>query len=242
MSPRLDAVFISDLHLNPCHPEITTRFLDFVQWALKATRSVYILGDFFHVWAGDDAQTEWTDVIAHQLSLLAMAGVSVYYLHGNRDFLLGHGFADRASMTILLDPTLIQLGGQSILLTHGDRYCTQDRGHQWLRRLTRNRLFTTLFLKIPLRFRKKIVQRVRMQSEANHHKPLWKMAIVPSVMLTHLQQMKARIVIHGHIHQPGLTQHDRSNQQYAQYVLSDWDDNPQILCYNKTKGFYFTSI
>src|SRR5258708_4351574 len=96
-----DAVFISDLHLNPEQPDILVRFKQLIQWAGKSTRNLYILGDFFHVWAGDDSLDAWSSDIAEQLSWLAQQGVSVFYIHGNRDFLLGQDFAKRACMQIL---------------------------------------------------------------------------------------------------------------------------------------------
>lgn len=238
----IDAVFISDLHLNSLEPDICDRFGRFVQWAAVHARQVYILGDFFHVWAGDDSQDSWSNAIADQISNLVKKGVQVFYMHGNRDFLLGNQFASRASMKIISDPTVIVLHGQRILLTHGDRYCTNDRGHQWLRRITRNRLFSTLFLRLPYRFRSKLVSQVRQRSQNNKHKTSDVMAIVFSVMLAHMRQMKVKIVIHGHIHQPGLIHHSIWDTNFEQYILSDWDDNPQILCYYKTKGFYFISI
>ena len=235
----IDAVFISDLHLHPHMPEITERFTHFVQWAGSNTRAVYILGDFFHVWAGDDSLDAWGESIVSQLSWLAEQGVALYYIHGNRDFLLGKSFATRASLQILPDPSVIELHGERILLTHGDRYCTNDSSHQWLRRVTRNRLFSTLFLSIPYRIRSRWVDRVRAHSQENKRKPQWTMDIVPSVMLAHMRRLNTKVVIHGHIHQPGLTTHTGS---YQQYVLSDWDDNPLILCYYKASGFCFISI
>lgn len=234
-----DAVFISDLHLNPDQPEILARFQQFIQWASQSTRNLYILGDFFHVWAGDDGLEAWSSEIATQLSWLAQQGVSIFYIHGNRDFLLGNDFAKRASMQILPDPSVIILNEERILLTHGDHYCTHDRAHQWLRRLTRNRLFTTLFLRVPLSWRSKWVSQVRAHSQKNKRKPAWMMDVVPAAMLAQMRQVKATTVIHGHIHQPGMTLHPFQNEMFRQYVLSDWDANPQVLCYNISSGFCF---
>lgn len=233
------AVFISDIHLHPQQPEITQRFLNFLEWARENTQAIYILGDFFHVWAGDDTREEWTNTIATQLANLSASGVRLYYMHGNRDFLLGSTFLQQASMTLLPDPYVLDLGDNLVLITHGDQYCTQDRSHQWLRKLTRNRLFPKLFLRIPPQLRLKLVNQVRHHSEYNKSKIPAKMAVVCSAMFSQMQQMKVNTVIHGHIHQPGLTTHPIGNQHYMQYVLSDWDDTPQLLCYNKTKGFYF---
>lgn len=232
----IDAVFISDLHLHPNILAITERFARFVQWAAENTRSVYILGDFFHVWAGDDSLDIWSQSIASQLSWLADQGVTLYYMHGNRDFLLGQQFAKLAALHILRDPSVIVLGGQQILLTHGDRYCTHDRSHQWLRRLTRNSLFPKLFLSLPCSIRSRLVSQIRSYSAGNKRKPQWTMDVVPSVMVSHMQKMGVNVVIHGHIHKPGLTIH---TEDYRQYVLSDWDDNPLILCYYETSGFCF---
>lgn len=234
-----EAVFISDLHLNPDQPDILARFKQFIQWAGTSTRNLYILGDFFHVWPGDDALDTWSADIAEQLAGLDQQGVSVFYIHGNRDFLLGNEFANRANMQILPDPSVIILNGKRILLTHGDQYCTHDRPHQWLRRLTRNRWFPSLFLRFPLSVRSALVSRVRAHSEQYRRKPKWTMDIVPSSMMTQMQHMRVSTVIHGHIHQPGMTLHPFQHELFQQYVLSDWDVIPQPLCYNSSSGFYF---
>lgn len=238
----IEAVFISDLHLNPNEHLITERFYRFVAWAATNTRSVYILGDFFHVWPGDDALDEWSGAIADQLAWLAAQGVSLYFMSGNRDFLLGDCFAKRASVQRLTEPTLITLGDERVLLVHGDRYCTQDKSHQWLRRLTRNRIFPVLFLSLPLAFRKRVVNTVRQASQANRSKSVAQMDVVLSAMLDHMHQLKVAMVVHGHTHKPGLTTHDYNDTTYRQYVLSDWDDNPLIMCYNEPLGFYFEPL
>jgi UDP-2,3-diacylglucosamine hydrolase len=242
-SRNYEAVFISDLHLHPRQLDIQARFNHFVQWAAKNTQSLYILGDFFHVWAGDDAIDDWGLSVAAQLSWLHRQGVSIYYLHGNRDFLLGQCFAKQAEINILPDPTVIVLNGERVLLTHGDQYCTNDRAHQWLRRLTRNRLFIRLFLNFPLRLRNQWVAAVREYSQGNKQKGQQVMGIVPAAMIAQMQRDKTRVVIHGHIHQPGLTCHTHRGQTFQQYVLSDWDDSPQILCYDTiTSSINFTQI
>jgi len=234
-----EAVFISDLHLSPQEPLITKRFEFFIQWAAKHTKSVYILGDFFHAWAGDDDKESWSDSISQQLRWLAEQKVSIFYLHGNRDFLLGQDFANEARMTILKEPTLINLENTPVLLVHGDRYCTKDKSHQWFRRLTRNPWFTRFFLLFPLKFRKKLVATVRQHSQTNHSKTIEQMDIVPQPMLRQMDEYKVTILIHGHTHKPGLRKHWYNERQYNQYTLSDWDDSPQLLCYNKSYGLYF---
>lgn len=234
-----EAVFISDLHLDPNIPEISKRFDDFLVWAAHETRALYILGDFFHAWAGDDTSNVWSDAVAAQLAALAADGVAVYLMRGNRDFLLGRAFASHASSMLLAEPAFIELGGQRVMLTHGDRYCTQDKAHQWFRRLTRNHWFAACFLKIPRYFRTRIVAGVRTHSANNPRKQPEIMDVVPSALTAHMKQCQAHIMVHGHTHRPGLTSHYVSGVKYQQYVLSDWDAAPSILCYNNSKGFCF---
>ncbi len=238
----IEAVFISDLHLHPNESAITARFYRFVTWAAKHTRVVYILGDFFHVWPGDEALDAWSNSITARLAWLSAQGVTVYFMPGNRDFLLGDDFAGRARVIRLIEPTIMTLGDERVLLVHGDRYCTRDKGHQWLRLLTRNRIFTGLFLRLPLTLRKNLVNKVRENSQTNRQKPASQMDIVPSAMISHMQQSGVTIVVHGHTHKPCLTTHDDHGIAYRQYVLSDWDDNPYILCYDKPAGFYFYQL
>lgn len=235
----IDAVFISDLHLHPDDAAITKRFERFIEWASSHTRVIYILGDFFHVWPGDDGLDEFSRSIARHLADLQSRGVAVFFMPGNRDFLLGEAFASIARFTLLSDPTVIELGGQQILLAHGDRYCTRDKGHQWLRRLTRNWFFPKLFMKLPLSRRMKIVNEVRRHSQSNRGKSPLFMEIVASSMIAHMRQLNVRTIIHGHIHQPGETTHEDGSVFFQQYVLSDWDDNPVVMCYDEACGFYF---
>jgi len=282
------AVFISDIHLHPDMPQITHRFYSFIQWAAIHTKSVYILGDFLHAWPGDDAMDTWSGAIADQLAWLSSQGVSVYFMSGNRDFLVGKRFLVRANMQRLLESTVIQLGDEHVLLVHGDRYCTRDTKHQWLRRLTRNRVFTGLFLSLPYTWRARIVNQVREYSQMNQQKllgsvnhsfsmqssPMFrglsaesmdpadkprgveledsgvdirvnrqqtpeKMAVVPATMIRHLRHFRVKTVIHGHTHQPGLTMHRDASGEYRQYVLSDWDRDPQLMCYNDSCKLHF---
>ncbi|GGI76174.1 UDP-2,3-diacylglucosamine diphosphatase [Legionella impletisoli] len=234
----IDAVFISDLHLNPEQPDITERFFRFIDWASHHTSRLFILGDFFHAWPGDDALDGWSESIAHRLAWLTRQGVQISYLRGNRDFLIGQQFAKLANITILTDPHVLKLNQELILLTHGDQYCLRDVAHQWLRRLTRNRIFFTLFQVMPLKFREKIVLGVRQHSQQSN-KSDYELEIVPEAMIREMDRNKVEIVIHGHIHKPEIKYHEAKQTTYKQIVLSDWDDIPHLLCYDKSNGFYF---
>lgn len=183
----LDAVFISDLHLHPDEAQINARFNAFIDWAAANTRTLYILGDFFHAWSGDDGLEPWSRAIAQRLHWLSQQKVKIYYIHGNRDFLLGGQFANLAGMEILSEPTIISLHTR-VMLMHGDSYCTKDRAHQWFRRLTRNPLFIKIFLHLPLSLRNRLVHQVRQHSQHNKKKSVAKMDVVETTMLKHMQK------------------------------------------------------
>lgn len=234
----LDAVFISDLHLHPDETQISARFNAFIDWAAANTRTLYILGDFFHAWAGDDGLERWSQTIAQRLNWLSQHNVKIYYIHGNRDFLVGKQFATMAGMEILSEPAIIALDS-NVMLVHGDRYCTKDRAHQWFRRLTRNGWFIKVFLHLPLSLRNRLVNKVRQHSQNNKKKDVLAMDVVEVTMLTHMQQHNIGILIHGHTHKPGLRNYEYNKNKYSQYVLSDWDNSPQLLCYDKTNGFNY---
>jgi UDP-2,3-diacylglucosamine hydrolase len=232
-------VFISDLHLHAEDKNVQARFERFIAWLPQSVTALYILGDFFSAWPGDDSMDEWSKAIAAQMHALTQRGLRIYYLHGNRDFLLGRTFARQAGWTILPDPCVIRLGDEPVLLTHGDQYCTKDIGHQRFRRLTRNRAFIAFFLSLPLRWRQKLIDKLRMQGRGNTSKSLEQMDVVDDAIIRDLQANKTEILIHGHTHKPGLTQYGDNEPWLKRYVLSDWDDTPKILCYNRAKGLHF---
>lgn len=236
----IDAVFISDLHLHPKEYGIQQHFDSFIRWSLKhAVKNIYILGDFFHVWAGDDTINDWSRGIANQLHALKKQGVNLFFMPGNRDFLLGKKFAELAGWSVLSEPTIIYLGDEKVMLAHGDRYCTKDIAHQRLRFLTRNRVFITLFLSLSLKYRKRLVNQVRSQSQNNTYRSSDEMDVVAESVIEHMQRHEVTKLIHGHTHKPGITKYQINAQELIRYVLSDWDDRPKILCYDNTKGIYF---
>lgn len=238
----IDVVFISDLHLHPEDFDIQTRFNVFIEWAKKSVKQVYILGDFFHAWAGDDSINEWSRGIAEQINSLVNHGIPVFYMHGNRDFLLGSKFAQYAGWKMINEPSIIELGSEKVMLVHGDRYCTKDIWHQRFRYFTRNKLFSTLFLCLPLSYREELVNKVRKLSQTSYNKPVEQMDVVAESVIAHMNKYQVKTLIHGHTHKPGLSCYENTVSELTRYVLSDWDDTPQSLCYDNTKGFYFTHI
>lgn len=237
----IDAVFIADLHLHPKSDELSKKFYFFCDWAKENTKAVYILGDFFHVWAGDDLIDAWSLRIAQKLQEVAASGVKLYFMPGNRDFLIGKKFVKLAKLTLLKDPTVVTLHKNSIMLAHGDKYCTNDRSHQLLRFITRNSIFYRLFMLCSGKIRRKIVARVRIRSQTNN-KSQQKLTIVLKSMLKDMRDFKTNTLIHGHIHKPGINVHDYKGKKYKQYVVSDWDDNPTMVCYDSTVGIYLERL
>jgi UDP-2,3-diacylglucosamine hydrolase len=236
----MDSVFISDLHLNPNNSDLTDKFVNFINWMLLQPKcTLYILGDFLHAWPGDDGIDAWSENIANILNSCVKKGYPIYFMPGNRDFLLGNKFAKLAGWQVLTDPTCIELDNTKVLLAHGDKYCTNDRAHQWLRLLTRNVIFPKIFLRLPYKIRLLLVGGLRKISKQRQKISTQNMTIVAPAMLKHMQQFQVHTIIHGHIHKAGLTTHTDKAQNYKQYVLSDWDTTPLFLCYNKTTGFNF---
>jgi UDP-2,3-diacylglucosamine hydrolase len=240
---RIQAVFISDLHLHPQAPHILKRFEQFIAWAKNQTETVYILGDFLHVWPGDDALDEWSAQIAHLVAQLHQANVKCYFMPGNRDFLLGSHFANLAKWEVLPDPCVINLGEMQILLSHGDQYCTADQSHQWFRWLTRRPSFIWCFTQLPLWLRRRWVEQVREYSQARHqHQQIDVMDVVEESVLNQMMKFNISLLIHGHTHRPFIHEIHYLAHPYTRYVLSDWDDNPQALCYYKPNRIEFNFI
>ena len=236
------AVFISDLHLHPDMPEITSRFMTFLSWAKLNTTSLYILGDFFHVWMGDDCIGDFEKKIAQALLDLNQSGIDVYWMPGNRDFLMGQKFLNMCGMTFLPDPSVIALPGLRLLVAHGDAYCLNDYGHRCLRALTRCSWQRQLILALPKWLRQRLIQAIREKSQRKAHiRPANsnKYAIVQSALFKDMQRNHVTHVVYGHIHQPNIKETFWKNWLMKEHILSDWDVNPKALCYNVGKGIYF---
>lgn len=244
-----EVVFISDLHLHPDDLMIQRRFERFMQWIKQhRPKSLYILGDLFHVWVGDDCVDEWIVEIAAHFQALTEQGMHVYFMPGNRDFLLGNVYAKLAGFGLLEDPTVIVLGNNlPVLLAHGDAYCLLDIAHQRFRKFSRHPLARRIFLATPKSLRHAIVMKIRKRSQQNHHRMTTIMDVVPEACIRAMREFGVHTLIHGHTHRPGLSLYDSTGAicssnlgVFERYVLSDWDDTPQVLCYYKSKGLQFT--
>lgn len=226
-------LFISDLHLEKDHPETAQAFLHFLATEALKADALYILGDFFEVWIGDDDEDEFHTTIANALKQFTESGIPIYFMHGNRDFLIGKKFANRTGIKILPDPTVINLYGTRVLLMHGDSLCTLDKKHQRFRQLTHMFLIQKIFLILPLCIRKKIAQFFRRKSRSHlHHLPRYIMDVTPEAVIKVMQQHDSRILIHGHTHQPNIHHFNIDSQPVQRIVLSAWDDKASALVFH----------
>lgn len=226
------SLFISDLHLCASRPHITSAFLDFLKNTASQSSALYILGDLFEYWAGDDD----TQDIHHQPIIsafrrLADAGVKLYFMHGNRDFLISSGFCDVAGITLLQDPSLIEVHGKTVLLSHGDDLCTDDVEYQKFRLQVRNVKWQQEFLKLPLQARKDQIEAIRTRSE--HEKSQKSMQIMDVNQAAINGLLKTyhypELLIHGHTHRPNQHQIQLDDHNITRWVLGDWYEQGSYL-------------
>lgn len=226
-------LFISDLHLGSDTPEATAALLRFLRETAPSADALYVLGDLFEYWVGDDAlKHEFERRIANAFRALGDAGVPVYFMHGNRDFLLGRRFARASGMKILSDPTLVDLYGTPTLLMHGDTLCSDDVEYQRFRRKARNRFLQWLFLALPLSRREQIARKLRGRSEqAKKDKPSMIMDVSPATVESVLRRHGYPRLIHGHTHRPARHEHRVDGRTCERWVLADWyEGGSYLLC------------
>lgn len=218
---RTLALFISDLHLQESHPRTLDAFFRFLEEHARHTRQLYLLGDIFEYWAGDDdLDTPFNGRIVAALRALADNGVALFWMAGNRDFLVGEGFAAAAGLTLLQEPHVIESGGQRIVLVHGDAECTLDTRYMEFRAMVRQPAWQAQFLAMPLAQRKTIIAGLREGSrEAHTTKSYEIMDVTPDAIDALLDATGAQVLIHGHTHRPAVHRHGAR----LRYVLPDWE-------------------
>ena len=215
--------FIADLHLAQNRPDITACFLRFLKNEAIQAQTLYILGDLFEVWVGDDDDSAYLATIAKALRTLSSFGTTIYYIHGNRDFLLGKRFAKKSSMILLPEIDLIDLYGQNVVIMHGDTLCTRDIAYQNFRTKSRSWWWQTIVKNLPLWVRKKMAANYRKKSAAaTSIKPQDIMDVTESEVVDCLESYQSQLLIHGHTHRPAI-HHLTANGKTAQrIVLGDW--------------------
>lgn len=226
----MSTLFISDLHLCPQEPEITAGFLCFLQRDAIHADALYILGDLFEVWTGDDDPEPLHTKIADALKALQQAGVPCYFIHGNRDFLLGEHFARSSGIKLLPEETVPKLYGRDILLLHGDTLCTDDETYQEFRCKVRNPLIKKLFLYLPLRWRIKIATKIRARSQlAKQSKREDIMDVNPQEVKQIMLHHGVQWMIHGHTHRPEIHHMNLNNNPACRVVLGAWRSEGSII-------------
>jgi UDP-2,3-diacylglucosamine hydrolase len=230
----LPALFISDLHLAAERPRTTLAFTRFVHGSAREAAALYILGDLFECWAGDDdGDAPFNREIVALLGKLAATGTAVFFVAGNRDLLIGESFARAAGLTLLPDPTLIEAGGHRILLSHGDALCTDDHAYQGFRRQVRDPLWQARFLAQPLATRKELIAQLRGQSEmAKQEKAMALMDVNADAVAASLRAHGYPTLIHGHTHRPTRHEHFVDGRACTRHVLADWHDHPSWLSFD----------
>ena len=230
------SLFISDLHLCESRPAIISAFVSFLQETAIHANALYILGDLFEYWAGDDAIALGTqEQSIHALNTLSQQGVELFLVHGNRDFLLGDTFAKAANLTILPDPSLISLYGTSTLLSHGDILCTDDVDYQHFKAEVRSDAWKAQFLSQPLSNRIDYIESIRRKSEAEKSVKSMHIMDVNTVTVEALllQHDCPPRLIHGHTHRPMQHQHHIKNNTCERWVLGDWYEQGSYLRVDK---------
>jgi UDP-2,3-diacylglucosamine hydrolase len=221
------ALFISDLHLQESHPRTAEAFFRFLAERAAQAEQLYLLGDIFEYWAGDDdLDGEFNRRVIAALRAVSDAGVDVYWMAGNRDFLVGAGFARAAGLTLLAEPHVATIGGQRVALVHGDAECTGDIKYMEFRAQVRQPAWQQQFLALPLAQRKAIIAGLREGSrEAHTTKSCDMMDVTPAAIAALFESAASDVIIHGHTHRPAL--HEAGGKR--RYVLPDWelDAEPQ---------------
>ena len=214
-------LLVSDLHLQPARPVLTEAFLRFLDQHALGAKQLYLLGDIFEYWLGDDAMSEpFNQQIVSALRRVSDAGVQLFWIAGNRDFLVGEQFAAAAGLTLLPETSVIDAYGQRIVLLHGDAQCTQDVKYMAFRAQARQPAWQQQLLSLPLEQRRQIAAGMREQSKAGHAEKSYEiMDVTPEAIAEVFQQTGTSIMIHGHTHRPAL--HEVAGTR--RYVLPDWE-------------------
>jgi len=227
-------LFISDCHLDGSRPDILQSLTGFLNETASSARSLYILGDLFEVWLGDDDPAVDVRDIITLLKKLSLS-TSLFFLAGNRDVLVNDKLAEQAGFQILTEPVSLNLGGRHVLLLHGDVLCTDDEDYQAFRQRVRDPAWQSNFLRKSLAERQQIAAGLRADSKAAmYDKPIEIMDVNSQTVDSFFEQHGAEIIIHGHTHRPAVHQHGKSN---IRYVLGDWNPQPSYLSWSEDAGF-----
>ncbi|MGH8278294.1 MAG: UDP-2,3-diacylglucosamine diphosphatase [Gammaproteobacteria bacterium] len=226
----MTTLFISDLHLDPSRPQITAQFLEFLATEAHGAEALYILGDFFEVWIGDDDPDAHHARVLAGVHALSAAGIPVFFMHGNRDFLIGERFAVATGCRLLPDPSVVELYGTATLLMHGDTLCTEDTEYQAFRRTMRDPTWQQAFLARPLAERRDFARRARNASQnRNAEKADYLMDVNQGEVERVMRAHSVTRLIHGHTHRPAVHRFTADGREHTRIVLGDWYAQSSVL-------------
>lgn len=219
----MSTLFVSDLHLEADRPDIGKQFLHFLQTDAQEADDLYILGDLFEAWVGDDDPNTHYFAIKRALRKLVDGGIPVYFMHGNRDFMIGKEFANETGVKILDDPYKVTMYGQQALLSHGDILCTDDVQYQRVRKMVRDPDWQANMRVKPLKERLRIAKEARRQSlEQTINMSLEIMDVNQEAVVQMIQKYKVDVLLHGHTHRPAIHDVQVGHRKAKRIVLGDW--------------------
>ena len=221
--------FISDLHLSADRDDINQCLFEFLREQAPHADALYVLGDLFEVWIGDDDQNSFTVSIAEAFNTLRLSGVPIYFIHGNRDFLVRQRFAKQAGFTILPEQVVIDLYGEPTLIMHGDELCTKDIEYQVFRKKARSWWWPRIMLSLPLSTRRKIASKGRATSKQKQSKLSADiMDVTSEEVIICMQKFAVKKLIHGHTHRPAIHPIEINGQPAKRIALGDWYDQGSV--------------
>ncbi len=219
----MTTLFISDLHLDPERPGATRAFHRFLDDRASSAEALYILGDLFEAWVGDDDDAPLAQEVVGALARLTAGGTAVFFAHGNRDFLVGEEFARRSGAMLLEETSVVAIGGQRRLLMHGDSMCTDDHDYQAFRAMVREPAWQARFLARPLEERRALAAQARDASRVSTRgKPMEIMDVNPSAVADAMRSSGTCHLIHGHTHRPAVHEFVLDGKPARRTVLGDW--------------------
>ena len=244
----MTTLFISDLHLSAERTDITDCFLTFMKEETTGIDALYVLGDLFEMWIGDDDDSPFHQQIKSAFRQLTDSGVPCYFIHGNRDFLVGKRFSRETGVKLLPEHSVIDLYGTPTLILHGDTLCTLDEEYQRYRKKVHNRFIQWLFFRLPLSYRQKIGNKMRSNSSmTNQEKAQDVMDVTPDEVEKIMAQYQVTAMIHGHTHRPAIHHLNVGSLLASRTVLGDWYDHGSVLvctpdgCQLETRDFTLSS-
>lgn len=235
-------LLISDLHLEEGRPDITQAFLGLLNGRARNAESLYILGDFFEAWIGDDAMSPFQRSICQALRALSDSGTRVFLMHGNRDFMIGKAFCKAAGCTLLKDPSVVHFNGEPVLLMHGDSLCTRDEAYMRMRRYLRHPLTRWVLRHLPLSTRHKLARKLRSESRAQTRMKANDIVdVTPHEVPRVMTESGVKTLIHGHTHRPAVHDVQLGETTAQRIVLGDWDREGWLLQIDES-GFHLESF